>query len=415
MVYRICSISGGGVRGIIPATIIERMLNYSKSKGGKGNIADLCDHVVGTSIGGLIGAGLVVSKDGEPIYAPSEIREMFLEKASVIFSKPYCKESYILDFLDYFFNTVGYIYDVNLRKFHIPLPFLAVPAVLFFWGAPALAAIYAPKAALSLIAFVTVSTFFASYKLQDLMENPTQYCLTRKFYEPAYESNGLNEVLEEKFAETTLNDTLLPFTTFSFSLKNNSLVSYSTFKAQSDKSKNFYLKDALRATSAAPTYFPRTSEHEVDAGICLNSPISAAVTVVKKYGSEEVKQKIASEGISVLSIGTGIFSHRDLHKNFTHGEGLLSWVKHFSKVTMSGTEQQSIMDGIYLHNTSRVDIDLHIDLPMDTADLRQITALQNSVVQADFDSIFAYEDCIASLGKAEACFVHYPDESYFRY
>ena len=62
MTYRICSINEGGVKGIIPATIIKEMLRISKSLGGKGDITDLCDYVMGMSAGGIVGAALVVSE-----------------------------------------------------------------------------------------------------------------------------------------------------------------------------------------------------------------------------------------------------------------------------------------------------------------------------------------------------------------
>jgi len=54
MVYKICSFSGGGIRGIVPATIIQEMLEMSKKYGGSGKITDFCDHVVGTSAGGIV-------------------------------------------------------------------------------------------------------------------------------------------------------------------------------------------------------------------------------------------------------------------------------------------------------------------------------------------------------------------------
>ncbi|MDA0939240.1 MAG: patatin-like phospholipase family protein [Proteobacteria bacterium] len=86
MVYRVCSISGGGVRGIIPAAIIKEMLSVAKDEGKEGKITDLCDYIIGTSIGGIIGAGLTVSENKlEPKFTPDEILNLLQSKATKIF------------------------------------------------------------------------------------------------------------------------------------------------------------------------------------------------------------------------------------------------------------------------------------------------------------------------------------------
>ncbi|XP_023007052.1 patatin-like protein 2 [Cucurbita maxima] len=83
----ILSIDGGGIRGIIPSTILA----FFESKlqeldGPDARIADYFDLIAGTSTGGLIAAMLTApNKDKKPLYAAKDLTNFFLEHSPKIF------------------------------------------------------------------------------------------------------------------------------------------------------------------------------------------------------------------------------------------------------------------------------------------------------------------------------------------
>ncbi|XP_059065915.1 patatin-like protein 2 [Cryptomeria japonica] len=87
----ILSIDGGGVRGIIPATILEFLeTQLQKLDGRDARLADYFDVMAGTSTGGLVTAMLTApSKEKKPLYAAKDVTRFYLEHCPSIF--PYRK------------------------------------------------------------------------------------------------------------------------------------------------------------------------------------------------------------------------------------------------------------------------------------------------------------------------------------
>ncbi|MEX2445309.1 MAG: patatin-like phospholipase family protein [Alkalispirochaeta sp.] len=83
----ILSIDGGGVRGLIPALIVEdivrrvRFLRYRTGQTGRPQPCDLFDIFAGTSTGALLTLGLTLPKP----FTPSQIVEVYRRKSEVIF------------------------------------------------------------------------------------------------------------------------------------------------------------------------------------------------------------------------------------------------------------------------------------------------------------------------------------------
>eukprot|EP00253_Pinus_taeda_P022051 PITA_22051 len=88
----ILSIDGGGVRGIIPATILETLESELQELDGKDKrIADYFDVIAGTSTGGLITAMLAAPSDGKnprPLFTADQITQFYLHKCPLIFPPP---------------------------------------------------------------------------------------------------------------------------------------------------------------------------------------------------------------------------------------------------------------------------------------------------------------------------------------
>lgn len=83
----VLSIDGGGVRGIIPGTILAFLESKLQELDGENaRLADYFDVIAGTSTGGLVTSMLTApDKSNRPIYAAKDINEFYLKHAPKIF------------------------------------------------------------------------------------------------------------------------------------------------------------------------------------------------------------------------------------------------------------------------------------------------------------------------------------------
>lgn len=86
----VLSIDGGGIRGIIPGTIIEYLEAQLQALDGEdARIADYFDVIAGTSTGGIVTAMLTApNEQGRPLFAAKEIVPFYLKEGPQIFSNP---------------------------------------------------------------------------------------------------------------------------------------------------------------------------------------------------------------------------------------------------------------------------------------------------------------------------------------
>ncbi|KAK2994433.1 hypothetical protein RJ640_001249 [Escallonia rubra] len=83
----VLSIDGGGIRGIIPGTILEFLESELQKLDGKdARLADYFDVIAGTSTGGLVTAMLTAPNEkNRPLYAAKDINAFYLENCPKIF------------------------------------------------------------------------------------------------------------------------------------------------------------------------------------------------------------------------------------------------------------------------------------------------------------------------------------------
>ncbi|KAH7523599.1 hypothetical protein FEM48_Zijuj06G0029000 [Ziziphus jujuba var. spinosa] len=84
----ILSIDGGGIRGVIPGTILAFLeAELQKLDGEQARIADYFDVITGTSTGGLVTAMLTVPdhENNRPLFAAKDIKDFYLEHCPKIF------------------------------------------------------------------------------------------------------------------------------------------------------------------------------------------------------------------------------------------------------------------------------------------------------------------------------------------
>lgn len=92
--FKILSIDGGGIRGIVPAKILAEI----ERRTGK-RIASLFNLIAGTSTGGILAAGLTMPKPNtkEPKYAAADLINIYRERGKEIFYEPFLEKIMKLD------------------------------------------------------------------------------------------------------------------------------------------------------------------------------------------------------------------------------------------------------------------------------------------------------------------------------
>jgi len=244
--FKILSLDGGGIRGIIPATFLvelERELGQPISRA--------FDLVAGTSTGGILALGLNVpySEDQPklPKYSASELLELYSKKGEIIFDA----DSWTM---------LG-------------------------------------------------------------------------FADEKYDEAGIERVLEEYFGETRMSDAIAEVLVTSYDMHSRSPFFFKRNKAQSDPARNFPMKKAARATSAAPTYFePLFLERDhnlVDGGVFVNNPTMTAVAHALSMG-------VKMEDIFLVSVGTGQGKEERIEYSKAKDWGLASWIRPLIDVMMDG-------------------------------------------------------------------------------
>ncbi|CAH1449494.1 unnamed protein product [Lactuca virosa] len=85
----VLSIDGGGIRGLIPAIILDFLENELKRIDGEdARIADYFDIIAGTSTGGLITAMLTApDEDKRPVFEAKDIKNFYLQNSPKIFTQ----------------------------------------------------------------------------------------------------------------------------------------------------------------------------------------------------------------------------------------------------------------------------------------------------------------------------------------
>ena len=125
------------------------------------------------------------------------------------------------------------------------------------------------------------------------------------FKGPKYDKKGIESVLSEKLGDTLLKDTLKPVLITSYETECRNATFFSNYDC---RYKDLFLKEAARATSAAPTYFePLNIQYKgtfIDGGVAANNPAMCAyVEVLKLLKREGIDPD--SKKIIVVSLGTG--------------------------------------------------------------------------------------------------------------
>ncbi|WP_264735462.1 patatin-like phospholipase family protein [Wolbachia endosymbiont (group A) of Rhinocyllus conicus] len=147
-----------------------------------------------------------------------------------------------------------------------------------------------------------------------------------------YPHKNIEFVLDKYFGDDTLQNTLNNVLIASYDVHNNCPFFFKSWR----EDRNFIkLKDALRATTAAPTYFVpkylKINQKEmvlVDGGVFANNPAACA------YASS--KRLFPNDDILLLSIGTGR-TDRSIEYVNSRRFGKIGWIKPLLHVMFSSS------------------------------------------------------------------------------
>lgn len=172
-----------------------------------------------------------------------------------------------------------------------------------------------------------------------------------------YSNKNIELVLDKYFSNTTLADVSNNLLLTSYDIHNNCPF---FFKSWKEDRKFLKLKDALRATTAAPTYFApkllkinQINRVLVDGGVFANNPAACAYANSRKL--------FPYDDIVLLSIGTGRLSSSIKYVN-SKRFGKITWIKPLLNIMFASSldivnyQLDNIIDDKYLRVQSQLRI-----------------------------------------------------------
>ncbi|WP_264338152.1 patatin-like phospholipase family protein [Wolbachia endosymbiont (group A) of Cheilosia soror] len=209
-----------------------------------------------------------------------------------------------------------------------------------------------------------------------------------------YPHKNIESILEKYFGDDTLQNTLNNVLLTSYDIQNNC-----PFFFKSWKEGNIKLKDALRAATAAPTYFApkylKINQKEmvlVDGGVFANNPAACAYASGKKL--------FPNDDILLLSIGTGR-TDRSIRYSNSRRFGKIGWIKPLLNV-MFASSLDAVnyqLDQVIADKYIRIQSQLKIASPdMDNITSKNIKSLQEEAKAMIEDNQKAIEKfCVEAL------------------
>lgn len=301
---RILSIDGGGIRGVIPAVIInyiEKQLQV-KTENPKARIADFFDLIAGTSTGGILCC----------IYLSPSMEGKENEGFSTRFSASEALDFYTKEG----FNIFNASKNSNWKR---------------LWG----------------------------------LSNATEFS-----------PNNIEKLFNNKFGDLLIENLTKPCIITTYDMKSKSSYFFSS-REPVEMNRRFFVRDVVRSTSAAPTFFPPakikniiTKEEmvNIDGGVFANNPSMCAYAEARNTDFPELGiEKPSAKDMLILSLGTGggSFKLPDLSKSPTWG--VLKWAKSIPEIMMDGSVDTVAFQMKEIFETLKTETDknsfLRVDVP----------------------------------------------------
>ena len=217
-----------------------------------------------------------------------------------------------------------------------------------------------------------------------------------------YSAKELEEALDDYIGDLKLSDLLKPCLITSYDIKRRKGHFFRSHKAKIDESYNFKVKEAARASSAAPTYFEvaRVKAMDklvyplIDGGVFVNNPTLCAYSEARTWKFDTKRNKPKAAEMMILSLGTG-GSDKSFEYKKAKDWGAVEWIVPIIDIMMSGVadtvhyQLTQIYDAVekpdqYLRISPKL---FTADSAMDNASAENLTKLKNDGEQnaKDFD------------------------------
>jgi uncharacterized protein len=158
-----------------------------------------------------------------------------------------------------------------------------------------------------------------------------------------YSAKELEEALDDYIGELKLSNLLKPCLVTSYDIKRRKGHFFRSHIAKQDSTYNFLVRDAARATSAAPTYFEaarvKADDNQIypliDGGVFVNNPTLCAYSEARNWLFDQDRNKPTAAEMMILSIGTG---GKDIKYEYKKAKdwGAVQWIKPIIDIMMSG-------------------------------------------------------------------------------
>ena len=149
-----------------------------------------------------------------------------------------------------------------------------------------------------------------------------------------YDAQPLQDALEQYLGEAMVSQAVTDVMVTSYDLEHRKPFFFKTDRAKLKPEHDWLMREAARATSAAPTYFEPeklTADGEVfalcDGGVFANNPAMSAYA--------EARRRHPRARIRLVSLGTGQLT-RKLHYEDVRGWGLIEWARPLLDVVFDG-------------------------------------------------------------------------------
>lgn len=157
---------------------------------------------------------------------------------------------------------------------------------------------------------------------------------------PKYPADGIDTFLMQRFGDLALKDALRLLVLVAYDIERRRPLVFSSARASEDAAQNFLVRDACRASAAAPTYFAPAlvrsmggEEREfVDGGVCSNDPTLPAFV--------EADLQFPNRPVFILSLGTGRLSE-PMAGSGARDWGAADWAMHVLDLLADGQSGMS--------------------------------------------------------------------------
>ena len=158
---------------------------------------------------------------------------------------------------------------------------------------------------------------------------------------PKYTSRTLKKLLERYFGETTISELRKPCLLTAYDATRREAVFFNSVSSRKDPKRNYLLRDAILASTAAPTYFAPSCLRVkkqcynclIDGGVVANNPaLCALIESLKLPKCDGVHETI------LLSVGN-VNNPKSYQYDHVKRWGLLQWAIPILDILMDGSEQ----------------------------------------------------------------------------